>query len=362
MGSGKAPGPDELENEVIKMLPYEMRDTLHQFMTVMWATRCTPTTWKTSDTCLLYKDKGSPTDLASYRPIGLANTIYKLWTALVTKALSEYAESRGMLSSSQAGFRRHKSTAQQLQALVMVMEDAKLNNRDLYALLVDFTCAFNTTDQDKLLWLMYDMGFPTDAIDVVRDLYTGALTSFKLPEGRTGPVAVDRGTIQGDSLSPFLFLLYIEPLLRWLHVGGRGYEVKSCGAKDGQPIVLSSVAFADDITPVTGRLSDLRVQAEKISLFSDWGCLKVSQSKTLVSAALHGSERNYGGAKAAKQLRELCIQGKPVTYLADDQPFTYLGVKMTLTLNRRHQHAHMLVSPRAYVAIMVGTYLQNLVL
>jgi len=36
-----------------------------------------------------------------------------------------------------------------------------------YALIVDFTSAFNTTDHDRMLWIMYDIGFPTDAIDAV---------------------------------------------------------------------------------------------------------------------------------------------------------------------------------------------------
>ncbi|KAJ9506886.1 hypothetical protein QJQ45_020252, partial [Haematococcus lacustris] len=137
LSGGKAPGPDGIENEIIKMLPWEMRDTIHQLFIVMWATGCTPTTWKTSDTCLLYKDKGQETDLNSYRPVGLANTVYKLWTSLITKILSEYAEANGMLSKNQAGFRSHRNTTQQLQMLVMALEDAKLAKADIYALLVD---------------------------------------------------------------------------------------------------------------------------------------------------------------------------------------------------------------------------------
>jgi hypothetical protein len=65
---------------------------------------------------------------------------------------------------------------------------------------------------------MWDLGFPTDAIDVVCDLYTHATTKVKWGPDYTDAIPVDRG-IQGDS-SPFLFI-YIEPLLRWLHVGGR---------------------------------------------------------------------------------------------------------------------------------------------
>ena len=49
----------------------------------------------------------------------------------------------------------------------MGQEDAKLFHKDIYALIVNFTSAFNTTDHDRMLWIMYDIGFPTDAIDAV---------------------------------------------------------------------------------------------------------------------------------------------------------------------------------------------------
>jgi hypothetical protein len=47
------------------------------------------------------------------------------------------------------------------------LEDAKLSKQDISTLLVDFTLAFNTTDHDKLLRIMYDLGPPKDVIDVV---------------------------------------------------------------------------------------------------------------------------------------------------------------------------------------------------
>ena len=66
-----------------------------------------------------------------------------------------------------------------------------------------------------MLWIMYDLGFPTDAIDAVNNLYDNAPTQVKLPSGVcTGQIPVERGTIQGDTLSTFLFPLYMEPLLQ----------------------------------------------------------------------------------------------------------------------------------------------------
>eukprot|EP00983_Pelagomonas_calceolata_P081228 1155487-Pelagomonas_calceolata.AAC.2 len=67
----------------------------------------------------------------------------------------------------------------------MALEDAtgKAFNLDIYAPIVNFTSAFNTTDHDKLLIIMYDLGFPTDAIDVVKKLYHQACTRVKLPSG-----------------------------------------------------------------------------------------------------------------------------------------------------------------------------------
>ncbi len=105
-----------------------------------------------------------------------------------------------------------------------VLSDAKLSEQNLFMLYIDFSSAFNTIDHDKLLQIMYDLGFPTDAINVIEDLYTNATTQVKLPMGKTDADNTNRRTIQGDSVSPFLFLIFMEPLLRWLQSGGRGYQ------------------------------------------------------------------------------------------------------------------------------------------
>ena len=131
--------------------------------------------------------------------------------------------------------------------LQMAIEDAELSQQDLYTLQVDFSSAFNMIDQDRLLMVMYDLGFPTDAVEVVKDLYTGATTSYFTDYGPTPPITVDRGTLQGDSLSPFLFIVYMEPLLRWLNVGGRGHTFGCVPTEKQNETRCNSLAYADDL-------------------------------------------------------------------------------------------------------------------
>ena len=102
-------------NELLPMLPTEIQESIHMLFIIMWATGFTPKAWKISNTTLINKNKkGDETKASSYRPIGLANTLYKLWTRLIINTLYEYAEANSILSTTQAGFsqtNRHHSPA-----------------------------------------------------------------------------------------------------------------------------------------------------------------------------------------------------------------------------------------------------------
>jgi hypothetical protein len=42
--------------------------------------------------------------------------------------------------------------------------------------------------------------------------------------GNVIPLSIYTGTLQGDTVSPFLFTIFMESLLRWLTVGNWGYK------------------------------------------------------------------------------------------------------------------------------------------
>jgi hypothetical protein len=87
--------------------------------------------------------KGDPTLLDNYRPIVLMNNLLKLWTALIKDADSKFAESHGILSEQQDGFRLPRSIHDALDSIIMMMEDATIYNKDIYIMYADFKGAFN---------------------------------------------------------------------------------------------------------------------------------------------------------------------------------------------------------------------------
>src|SRR5690242_13439840 len=140
---------------------------------------------------------------------------------MVTAAMTQYGETNGIHSHSQAGLRNKRSTHKHCENLTLALEDA-MCNQDIYLLQSDLSVAFDTVDHDKLMQVLLALGYPQDAIRVVKNLYTHATTAVQTPYGLTDKIPIERGTIQGDGLSPLLFIIYLEPLLRWLRVGARG--------------------------------------------------------------------------------------------------------------------------------------------
>ncbi len=74
----KATGPDGAPGLVLKHMPPAFHEVIHLLFQAMAINQ--PPSWLQSHTIILYK-KGDLTRLDNYRPITLANALYKLWTS-----------------------------------------------------------------------------------------------------------------------------------------------------------------------------------------------------------------------------------------------------------------------------------------
>jgi len=157
--------------------------------------------------------------------------------------------------------------------VIMALEDAKLFHKDIYALIVDFTSAFNTTDHDRMLSIMYDLGLLIDAIDAVKNLYENATTQVKLPSGVcTGQINSSRERHDpGRHPLPISFpSLYGTPPAMAAcrrtrprpHLHPQRKQASDASGQQHQERLLCRRS-------PTGNLKNLKVQANKLTLYSN---------------------------------------------------------------------------------------------
>lgn len=116
--TGKAPGPDCIPNEIIKVMAAEQPDTLLRVINSYAARGEFPKIWKRAMLVLLRKgDK--PLDLpSSYRPICLLDNLGKLYERLIQQRITEDIRRLGDLNDRQYGFRKKRSTIDAVQRIV----------------------------------------------------------------------------------------------------------------------------------------------------------------------------------------------------------------------------------------------------
>ena len=133
------------------------------------------------------------------------------------------------------------------------------------------------------------------------------------------------------------------------------------GLPDQATLAVSSQAYADDVGMLSGSLSGIQLQADKLTRFCDWAELVVSAKKTFITCALHGSaDTSSAGITTARtrlgrqqvpgstaqapqwSSEAVQVQGRSIRYLDPNEPFTYLGVKMTMTCDWRPQLSAMM--------------------
>jgi hypothetical protein len=147
-------------------------------------------------------------------PIPLTNCILKVWTSVLTSIGTQTTESEGVFSGTAVGFRSHRNIYDSLSTHIMMYEDAKISKRSMYTAYSGFKGAFGGMDHRILFQLMKEYGFQDSYTATCKELYSASNTYYMTIHGNTVPLSIFRGTLKGDTLSPFLCIIFMEPLLR----------------------------------------------------------------------------------------------------------------------------------------------------
>ena len=130
----KSPGPDQLPAEIWKYAPREVHKALLAHFNKAFRNAESPRSWKVADIVMIFKGKKKdPTLPASYRPISLINSVYKIYACLLHARLKAAIDDR--ISLVQFGFRAGRSTSTPLFVLRRLLELHERHQESFFCIL-----------------------------------------------------------------------------------------------------------------------------------------------------------------------------------------------------------------------------------
>ena len=88
------------------------------------------------------------------------------------------------------------------------------SRKNIYFCFIDYAKAFDYVDHNKLWKILEEMGIPDHLTCLLRNLYAGQEATVRTGHGTTDGFQIGKGVRQGCILSPCLFNLYAEYIMR----------------------------------------------------------------------------------------------------------------------------------------------------
>ena len=117
----------------------------------------------------------------------------------------------------QVGFRKGRRNRDQIASICWIIEKAKEFQKNIYFCFIDYVKVFDCVDHNKLRKILQQMGIPDPLTCLLRNLYAGQEATVRTGHGTTDWFQIGKGVRQGCILSPCLFNLYAEYIMR--HAG-----------------------------------------------------------------------------------------------------------------------------------------------
>ena len=145
----------------------------------------------------------------------------------------------------QAGFRKGRGTRDQIANIHCIIKKAKEFQKKIYFCFINYAKAFDCVDHNKLQKILKEMGISDHLTCLLRNLYAGQEVTVRTGHGTTDWLLIRKGVCQGCILSPCLFNLYAEYIMRNARLDEAQAKIKIAGRNIG------NLRYAYDTTRIT---------------------------------------------------------------------------------------------------------------
>ena len=142
----------------------------------------------------------------------------------------------------QTGFRKGRGTRDQIDKIRWIIKKAREFQKNIYFCFIDYTKTFHCVDHNKRWKILKEMGIPDHLTYLLRNLYAGQETTVRTGHGTTDWFQIRKGVSWGCILSPSLFNLNAEYIMR-----NAGLDEAQAGIKIARRNI-NHLRYAVDIT------------------------------------------------------------------------------------------------------------------
>ena len=235
----KASGSDGIQGELFQILKYDVVKVLYSIYQQTWKTQNCPQDWKMS-VFIPTPKKGNTKGCSKFCTIVLISHASKLMHKIPQARLQQYVNWE--LPDVQAGLRKGSGTRGQIVSICWIIEKAIEFQKTIHFCFIDYAKAFDCVDHNKLWKILQEMELPNHLTGLLRNLYAGQEATVRTGHGTTDWFQIGKGVCQGCILSPCLFNLYAE------------YIMRNAGLEEAQAVIktpgrsINNLRYADDTT------------------------------------------------------------------------------------------------------------------
>ena len=151
--------------------------------------------------------------------------------------------------------------------------------KNIYFCFIDYAKAFDCVDHNKLCKILKGMGIPDHLTRILRNRYADQEATIRTGHGTTNWFQIGKGVRQGYILSPRLFNLYAEYIMR-----NAGLEETQAGIKIAKRNI-NNLRYAGNITLMAESEEELKSLLVKVTVESAKVGLKLNIQKTKIMAS-----------------------------------------------------------------------------
>ncbi|KAG5885499.1 hypothetical protein JTB14_013517 [Gonioctena quinquepunctata] len=307
--SNSAPGKDGIRYSAMKKL-----DPGCIVMTALYnkvlSLKDIPDSWRSASIVLIHK-KGARDDPNNWRPISLCSCLYKLITSCLSIRISRWATSNNKISPTQKGFGQFEGCYEHNFTLQSILDTTRRKRKRCAVAWLDLANAFSSVPHRHILDSLEVLGLNRTALDLLKNIYETSTSTIKTAQGESRPFPIRAGVRQGCPLSPIIFNIALEPVLRIAINTNRGFKI---GDHD-----ITVLAYSDDLVLTTETPEDLQNVLNRVGETAAY-CGLTFRPEKCASLTLDCRYRNIC------HMAEYRIQGNQFPALAEGQAYEHLGI------------------------------------